>query len=85
MTKRDKLLDRLCRRPRPTDFPWDDLVTLFKQHDFKVTCPSGSHHWFSHPSGLVFRASRSHPRGLLKTYQIEQAIEALQKIGVIGQ
>ena len=80
MSKKEKLFDRLSRKPSPTDFRWQDLVTLAAQHDFTVTCAGGSHHIFQHANGLTFAVSKTHPSGLLKTYQVRAALEALNKV-----
>lgn len=80
MSKKQKLFERLSRKPPPTDFRWAELVSLAEQHGFVVSCPGGgSHHIFQHPDGLTFRASKTHPGGLLKLYQIDDALDALNK------
>lgn len=77
MSKKDKLYERLARRPPPTDFRWDELVTLVKQCDFTATCTGGSHHVFQHTSGYTFAMSKTHPSGVLKMYQVKAALEAV--------
>jgi hypothetical protein len=87
VSKKQKLLDRLKRVPPPKDFSWDDLVVLLEQHGFK-TCPpagGGSHYTFHHETGFCFGASKTHPSGILKVYQVKNAIEALTRVGAIGE
>lgn len=83
MSKKDKLLQKLKKIPPPKDFKWDDFITLMRQHGFNVDCDGGGSHFiFEHSSGYRFSASRTHPSGILKQYQIKNAKEALECIGV---
>ena len=83
MSKKEKLLAKLCASPSPKDFPWDDLIALMSYYGFKSTCGGGSHYMFEHKSGFRFSMSKSHPSGILKTYQVRDAKNALRHIGVI--
>lgn len=84
MSKKTKLLNKLRAIPRPTDFPWDDLVTLMRGHGFTESCDGGSHYSFQHEdTGFTFTASKTHPSGVLKTYQIKDALNALLQVGAI--
>lgn len=86
MSKKKKLLDRLLKTPKPRDFPWDDLVTLMAQAGFDVACDGGSHHLFEHrDTRFRFSMSKTHPRGVLKLYQVKDAIDALTAVGVISE
>ena len=38
MSKKDKLLKKLCMIPLPKDFTWQELLTLMGHFDFKETC-----------------------------------------------
>lgn len=80
MSKPDKLLAKLRRKPAPNDFRWEDLVTLMESFGFKVSCSGGSHHRFMHPSGYLYRTSRPHPSGLLLAWQIKDALEAIDNV-----
>jgi len=84
MSKKEKLLAKLCANPSPKDFPWQDLLTLMGHFDFKSTCGGGSHYMFEHMSGFRFSMSKTHPSGMLKSYQIREAKKALKHIGVIS-
>lgn len=83
MSKKEKLLARLCATPPPKDFPWQDLLTLMGHFGFKNTCSGGSHFMFEHSSGFRFSMSKTHPSGILKSYQVRDAKNALKHIGVI--
>ncbi len=83
MSKKEKLLVKLCASPSPKDFLWHDLVTLMGCHGFESSCGGGSHYMFEHSSGFRFRMSKTHPSGILKTYQIRDVKKALKHIGAI--
>lgn len=80
MGKSDKLLAKLRRKPPPTDYRWEDLVTLMESFGFTASCSGGSHHRFLHTSGFLFRASKTHPSGLLLGYQIKDALKAIDHV-----
>ncbi|MBI5591667.1 MAG: HicA protein [Deltaproteobacteria bacterium] len=82
MSKKEKLLQKLKKNPPPKDFKWADFITLMRQYDFTAECDSGGSHFiFEHKvSGYRFSASRTHPSGILKRYQIDKAIEVLKEI-----
>ena len=84
MSKKEKRLQKLCAIPPPKDFPWDELVAVMRAADFKAYCDGGSHYTFEHISGFSFGMSKTHPSGILKRYQVEDAIEALRDVGAIG-
>lgn len=74
--QRDGMLD-----PFPI---WDDVLTLMERAGFTATCHGGSHYMFEHTSGYRFRMSKTHPSGILKPYQIRDAIQALRCVGEDG-
>lgn len=81
MPSKEKAFQRLCRVPSPTDFRWDEWVSLAEANGFEVSCRGGSHHMFHHlRTGLTLRMSRTHPSGLLKLYQVRAAVEALLRV-----
>lgn len=83
MSKKNKLLEKLQAIPAPKDFSWDDLVTVMTRAKFVNRCNGGSHYIFEHESGFRFSMSKTHPGGILKSYQIKAAIEALKQIGAM--
>jgi predicted RNA binding protein YcfA (HicA-like mRNA interferase family) len=87
MSKKQKLLQKLQKLPRPKDFTWDELTVLLEQNGFETYPPpgGGSHYTFQHESGFTFGVSKTHPSGILKAYQIKNAIDALESVGVIGK
>jgi hypothetical protein len=85
VSKRAKLLQKLQAIPKPTDFTWEELITLMRWAKFREECSGGSHYIFEHETGFRFSMSKSHPSGILKGYQVKAAIEALIKVEVIGE
>lgn len=85
MSKKDKLLTRLQRKPK--DFTWDELVTLMAGFDYKINNKgktSGSAVVFeSENSVQALYLHRPHPKEILKPWHIEKTIDFLCEIGVI--
>jgi hypothetical protein len=82
MSRKEKLLARLFRFPAPRDFSWDELTCLMRQADFSAHCDGGSHYIFEHTSGFRFSMSKTHPSGILKRYQLDDAKAALDAVGI---
>ena len=80
MSKKDKLFARPYRVPPPKDFGWDDLITVMRREGFLENCDGGSHYIFEHESGFRFSMSKTHPSGILKRYQIENAKSAIKAV-----
>lgn len=85
MSKSEKRIRRLCAIPPPKDFSWEELVALMNGVGFREYCDGGSHYTFEHLSGFSFGMSKTHPSGILKRYQVEDAKDALHSIGVLGE
>lgn len=85
MGRNEKLLDRICSKPK--DFTYDELRRLLAG----LQCvedtggkTSGSRVAFIHQSTqMILRLHRPHPGNELKAYQIELVIGFLKSIGVI--
>lgn len=82
MSKKAKLLERLFAHPTPKDFTWDELVSVMKRAGFSNRCSGGSHYTFEHESGYRFCISKTHPGGILKSYQVQAAKEALEYVSL---
>jgi len=85
VSQKEKLLRRLFSTPQPKDFSWDELVTVMSRAGFSSVCQGGSHFIFEHSGGLRFSMSRTHPSGILKSYQIKDAKAALEAVGISGE
>jgi len=82
MSKKEKRLLRLFSVPPPTNFRWEELIAIMDAANFTYDCHGGSHYMFEHASGCYrFRMSKTHPSGILRLYQIDDAKEALQRVG----
>lgn len=81
MSKKEKRLQRLFGNPQPTDFTWEEFISVMTAANFTNECTGGSHYMFEHPSGYRFSASKTHPSGILLRYQIKNAKEVLQQVG----
>lgn len=75
MTKREKLLAKLRRKPAPRDFTWDELVTVMAHHGFELKqTGGGSHCHFINAELVVLNIAKPHPSNMLKKYQITEAL-----------
>jgi len=80
VSKKEKLLRRFLSRP--TDFTWDELVSLLGGFNFNLNNSSGSSHCCfvsgDDPSKVI-RTCRPHPSPILKNYQIREIIKFLEE------
>lgn len=84
MSKRDKLVDRL--KSRPKDFTWSELEKLLRGLGYaeaKAGKTGGSRRKFIHETAPVIALHKPHPGEILKTYQVDQVLETLEKEGLI--
>jgi hypothetical protein len=81
MTKSDKLIDRLLRKPK--DFSFSELASVLKNLGYiemKAGKTSGSRRAFiRQESRHIIRLHRPHAKHILKMYQIEYIINELKK------
>ena len=83
MSKKEKLIDRLMKKPK--DFTFDEMVTLltamgFSFHNRGKT--SGSRVCFTNQKVTII-LHKPHPGNELKRYQIKQIRDVLQKEGLL--
>lgn len=85
MSKKDKLIDRLLKRP--ADFEYDEarslLIKLNYQEDHRGRTSGSRVAFVNKDTGHVIRLHKPHPGKLLKKYQVEQLFEELKKQGVL--
>ena len=82
MSKADKLLQRLCNKPR--DFTWDELRALLSGFGFRMHAGSGSSRKFIHVSTQVtLMLHEPHPGNILKSYQVRAVLDLLRAEGYI--
>lgn len=88
MTKLDKRLDRLQRRPPPTDLRWDEFVTILGALGFVLYEQSGgsSHKYFVREmdgEDRVIDTYRPHPGGIMKQWQLRAVCARLEEWGLL--
>ena len=84
MTRRDKLIGKLRRKPR--DFTWNELVTLLEglgYTEVRRGKTGGSRRRFVHETAAMISLHRPHPGNELKAYQVELVLETLSREGLI--
>ena len=79
MSRRDKLTDRICKRPK--DFTWEELEKLLAAYGFtqlKGGKTGGSRRkFYNETSKEVLDLHKPHPGNILKPYQLDLIIEKL--------
>jgi len=76
MTKLDKLITRF--KSRPSDFSWDELVTLLKRLGFEELQGNGSRVKFFHKKfNCLIQLHKPHPAKTLKHYMVREVLNML--------
>jgi HicA toxin of bacterial toxin-antitoxin, len=86
MSQIEKLIIRLLGYPR--DFTWEELIKIFRYFGFnelKTGKTGGSRRKFVDGERRVISLHKPHPKNILKRYQIEDVIRALQEIGYLNE
>ncbi|MCM1048056.1 MAG: type II toxin-antitoxin system HicA family toxin [Clostridiales bacterium] len=83
MSKKDKLIDRLLKRPK--DFTFDEMEALLSYfgYNLKQSKTGSGVKFIKDGSNEVINFHKPHPNGVLKRYVLEQVIEKLQKDGLL--
>lgn len=84
MSRRDKLIARLRRRPK--DFTWDELVRLLEGLGYAETTAGrtgGARRRFVHPSAPLIALHKPHPGNTVKRYVIDEVPRVLAEEGLI--
>lgn len=85
MSKKENLIEKLCRKPAPKNFTTHELDTLMN----KCGCSKGSGGrgssiaYVHNISGRILTFDGPHPGNELYSYQIKKTIKFLQDIGEI--
>lgn len=83
---KEALLEKLCRRPYPSNFTVTDLSSLMS----KCQCEKGaggrgsSIKYYHKPTGRILIFDGPHPGKDLYRYQIQKVIEFLEAVGEIS-
>lgn len=80
MTQVDKLKERLLSCPK--DFTWDELKKILNSFGYEESNKgktSGSRVCFISKVHPMINLHKPHPKPIMKTYQLKQVIQHLQK------
>ena len=83
MSRHEKLLQRIASNPK--DFDWSELVSLMSYFGVELRTTAGSARRFINPaSKQAFYIHQPHPSGILKPYQVREAIKFLKQEGFLA-
>lgn len=86
MSKSDKLILKIQKKPTPADFKWEELKKLLAQFGFSLVSSGktgGSRRKFINDAGILISLHEPHPSKVLKKYQVEQVIDILKQEGFL--
>ena len=86
MSKIEKLIVKLQKKPTPKDFNWDELLKVLIHFEFEPMTKGktgGSRRKFINADKIVISLHEPHPRNELKKYQIDQVLELLRSEGLL--
>ncbi|CAB3676248.1 hypothetical protein LMG26690_01342 [Achromobacter animicus] len=88
MSQKDKLIARFRKKPPPTDFHWNEVVTLLAGFGFQLHEPKGgsSHKYFVGTVGGEERTidvTKPHPNLVMKHFQMKNLANALEALGLL--
>jgi len=84
MSKCQKLLERLLSKPK--DFAWSEAVSLLKLMGFEVIYGKGSRRKFMHKkTKALIILHEPHPNKIMKSYAINEMIDALEGGGFLDE
>ena len=83
MSKKDKLIDRLLKKPK--DFTFDEMKLLLSyfEYELKQGETGSGVKFIKAGSNEVINFHKPHPNGVLKRYVLNQVIEKLRKDGLL--
>ena len=81
MSKKEKLIDRLIKKPK--DFTFDEMVLLLSYfgYELKQGGTGSGVNFIKEESNEVINFHKPHPNGVLKKYVLDQVVEKLRKDG----
>ena len=83
MSKKDKLIDRLLKKPK--DFTFDEMESLLSYfgYELKQGGAGSGVKFIKDETNEVINFHKPHPNGILKRYVLDQVIEKLRKDGLL--
>ena len=84
MSRYEKALDRLCSRPPPANFTWDELKTVLAHFGYKVINGKGSRRkFFCASTGALIICHEPHPTSIVDKGCVVDVVEHLRTHGLI--
>ena len=87
MSRQQKALDKLCTRPPPADYAWDELVSLLVHLGYKQLKPKktgGSRRKFYHQGkDALICVHEPHPEAIIDRNCIRDVVDHLKDNGFI--
>ena len=83
MSQKDKLIERLLRKPK--DFSFDEMASLLSYFGYtlKQGGTGSAVKFIRDNSNEVINFHKPHPNGILKRYVLDQVIDKLRKDGLL--
>jgi hypothetical protein len=84
MSNREKMIKRLLSRPK--DYKFEEADTLIRSFEYRLSNKgktSGSRVMYINEQGGKLFMHKPHPDSTLKSYQIDDLIDALKKEGLL--
>lgn len=83
LTKKEKLIEKLFKKPPPKDFLWEDFLTVMSGFGYErvKSKKGGSHFNFYHQDTghMIIGMVRSHPSGIIKSGYIKRACDGIEE------
>ncbi|HSH86866.1 MAG TPA: type II toxin-antitoxin system HicA family toxin [Methylophilus sp.] len=84
MSKADKILERLCRVPVPSDIRWSEIETLMHSFGYITQNGKGSKRKFINVDKKhIVDCHEPHPQPVCKQYLVEKIKAHLTTVGII--
>lgn len=84
MGKHDKVLEKLCRKPPPSDLKWDELQGLLEHLGYKMLNGNGSRRKFYHAEkGAMIICHEPHPLPCVDKGCVVDVVQTLRDYGFI--
>lgn len=83
MSKKDKLIERLLKKPK--DFTFDEMESLLSYfgYQLKQSGTGSGVKFIKNGSNEIINFHKPHPSGILKRYVLDQVVEKLRKDGLL--